>query len=309
MSLRGRVRAFCLRPDGSVRSDSVMETHNLITTAGLDALAVAGKNVSGLTVWAGVGSGSTAPSFSDTTLQTPVVLGGATRVSTTHTGDGTSSNSSNVARWVRARKFAAAVSDVTLREFGFFELSSGGTMWNRELFRNGGGDPIDYTVLAGEELVLQLTVELALPVDDVATSFVLTRNDGTPDQTTDVVIRLQSSGSTSHHPGGLGRDIFSATSSFAWSTVVGLVARTSNWTIENIASSVTVAGYVAGSFYLDCTYVLEPANGSATLNRFAFPLPGDGSSTRRFQMSVSPGIPKTSARRLRMTIRYQWGRG
>jgi hypothetical protein len=304
LGLSGKVRVYCIRPDGTVRADSVIEQSNLITNAGLNALASATPPnvVSSLCTHVGVGTGSTAPAAGDTALQTPVNLGGVARTNLSHTNDGSVSANDVVATYRRVRKFPAATGPVTLREFGFFSAATGGIMWNRELFRNELGTAIDYTVLEGEELVMDLLVSLTIPPSDVSTSFTLTFNDNTPDQTISVVIRpmLTTNAGTAWNPNNVGYSYFAAVSAAAADGITGLVTRGSSFSGTNSSSSL-VGAYVAGTFYLDVTYTWEPANFTTTINRFKF-------GGWLFQMTVSPGIPKTSAKRLRLTIRYVWGR-
>jgi hypothetical protein len=309
LGLKGRVSAHCIRPDGTVRPDSVVEMDNMIVDAGLNALASANSpnTVASIAAWAAVGSGSALPTASDTTLQSPVSLGGVARTQTSHTGNNGVTSTMGTSTLNRVLKFPAAAADTILREFGFFSASSGGIMWNRERFRNTGGDPIDYTVLADEELVLSLAVVLNYDLSDVATQFTLTFNDGTPDQVVDVVVRPQAAGSNAWSPLSMGFPAFAGPISGAADTVVGLVANTTSWA-GNVSSSRTAAPYVAGSFQLDVTHVWEPANITSTINRLAFLARGDGGTGRLFQASVSPGLPKTSNRRLRVTFRITWGR-
>src|SRR5690606_35179901 len=108
---------------------------NLITDAGLDAMA-GGVGISSLINYLAVGTGSSEPSYTDTTLNAEVAR-------TNNNGgfgdsDAVVGSGDLVEYWrrIRTRVFTQAEANGNLTELGFFSAASGGTMWNRQLFRD-----------------------------------------------------------------------------------------------------------------------------------------------------------------------------
>lgn len=310
LGLRGRARFYCQR-GGIVRLSSIREQSNMIVDAGLNAFAT--TSVATMTSNVGVGTSNTAPAATQTALIAPVNLGGVARTATTHTGNNTNFFESvpdpdpeappiSLCVSRRVLKFPAATADTVLREWGFFNAGSGGTMWNRELFRTSGGVPADYTVLTGEELVCQLETYITVPTGDTPASIEISG------VLYDLVIRPLNTGQTS----AWAPHNWSPTA--LWDTVNGCQVDTSSNLLNaetgagfgTAASSRSVAAYTAGTFYRDTTYTWESANVTADIGRMCWS--GAGGTSAKWQATFTPLLPKTSTKRLQLTFRTSWGR-
>src|SRR5690606_11810156 len=124
---------------------------NLITNAGLDALA-GGTGISSLINYLAVGTGSSEPNYTDTTLNAEVAR-------TNSTGgfadsDAMVGSGDLVEYWrrIRTRVFGQNEANGNLAELGFFSAAQGGTMWNRQLFRDELGNPTAITKTNEDQL-------------------------------------------------------------------------------------------------------------------------------------------------------------
>lgn len=308
VALEGVISWRVLRADGRVKSRGQMR--NTITNAALDAIG-GGTTVGSLTAYLAVGTGVAAPTTGDTTLGSPH----ATRVNRTSTGDDTATAASVApyyGQWARVRKFIETEATGIWTEVGFFSASSGGTMFNRQLFKDGGGSPVSVEVLADEQLEVTLNVRLYSPAwddasDDVTGSFTLDEIIGavvTP-VTYNYTIRPQRVNATSWSPEHLGDW---TNNRCAARNSASFVAITSSAT-GTAESSHSTTSYVGGTYYVDQEHVWEPANVTTDIGMLVFyNLTGSASNAQVFQCALSPVIPKTSAKRLRVTVRYSFAR-
>jgi len=145
--MSGHYTFIASRPDGSQRK---FEFENLILDQGLDRIGLGG-----VFNCCQVGSGSTAPVFGNTGLQTLV----ATKVSP-ETSVAGSQDSAPYFGWLRQRyRFAEGDAAGNLREVGI-GWGSSGQLFSRALIKDGAGDPTVITVLSDE--VLDVTYEIRL---------------------------------------------------------------------------------------------------------------------------------------------------
>jgi len=153
--------------------EHVGEQHNLVLNQAYDLIAAAGFR--GLTNYAVVGTGSTAPSTSDTRLEAELA-----RTNTVPSGssDQFSRIADGVWRIERTREFSsAAVGGHNLTEWGW---APGGTVGTadlavRELFRDENGNPIALTLAADQALRVIYAIEVSIaPVTAQAASLQIT---------------------------------------------------------------------------------------------------------------------------------------
>src|SRR5690606_32173470 len=139
---------------------------NLITNAGLDALA-GGTGISDLINYLAVGTGSSEPSYTDTTLNAEI----ARTNSNAGFGDSNAMVGSGdlVEYWrrIRTRVFTENQANGNLAELGFFSAADGGTMWNRQLFRDELGNPTAITKTPEDQLRVRYEYRIYPPWDDV----------------------------------------------------------------------------------------------------------------------------------------------
>src|SRR5690606_24522050 len=139
---------------------------NLITNAGLDALA-GGATISSRINYLAVGTGSSEPSYTDTTLDAEI----ARTNSNGGFGDSDAMVGSGdlVQYWrrIRTRVFNQNEANGNLAELGFFNAAQGGTMWNRQLFRDELGNPTAITKTSEDQLRVTYEYRVYPPWGDV----------------------------------------------------------------------------------------------------------------------------------------------
>lgn len=131
-----------------------------------------------------VGTGTTAPTFNDTTLVNEVARSSSTggfpfSENAFFDDGGTSGNPSDdflVYKTTTVRYFTFA-NAVALGEYGFFENSSGGTVTIRELFRDGSNNPVVLNLQAGRELKIEHELTVKVPFRTQNYSFNLEEYD------------------------------------------------------------------------------------------------------------------------------------
>lgn len=171
-AVRGRVRWTILNADGTPDEAATRAAGggewapNLITDAGLAAIAagtsLVGSTPDSLRYALHVGSGTDEPTAADVALGNRIAAtisdGGAGASGSTSVAGGIITNESTVT------KIYEATANVNLTEYGFAgSTSSGAAIRIRELFRDGVGDPVTVSLLAGKKVRIDHTLELTLP--------------------------------------------------------------------------------------------------------------------------------------------------
>jgi hypothetical protein len=177
-SLRGRLRWGLI--DRAGREVRGGEQENLVLDQGLDhvtAHMLVANTTTGAEGWfpiiayAAVGTDNTAPAVGQTSLGAEVG-----RTATRYVADALARPSNGVYELVKSIEFDFAVGNGNLTEWGFsYASAAGGNLFNRELFRDGYGDPEVITKTTEYKLRLIYTLEITLsPVVWTAASFVIT---------------------------------------------------------------------------------------------------------------------------------------
>lgn len=139
IKIKGRLQLICHRSDGSVKW--VVDTHNLVTSAGKAQLALLAGDASATPfIYLAVGTSSTAPAIGQTTLGSELATSGLSRAAAT-----VSRVTTTVANDTLQLQYMWTVSGSTqtIEEAGIFNASSVGTMLGRALTSSK-------TVVAGE---------------------------------------------------------------------------------------------------------------------------------------------------------------
>jgi hypothetical protein len=270
---------------------------NLITNAALDALAANSPDT--LTQFMGVGTGGTAPANTDTTLQTPI----GTRINRSDLGFA-SGPSFAYWNWKLRGTFLEANANGTLTEIGLFSAAAGGTMWTRQLFKDGTGTPTAITKTASDQLQVTYEVRLYSPTVDATGIVVISGvNYNYTSRAADIT-------NVTRWGNPIRFALFANISNaFAHETdVLGSTSGIPGGT-ATAHSSGSVAAYTAGTFYRDHTWVWDPgvANYATGIGSLQYGAPG-ASVVNPFQVSFSPKIPKDATKRLTLVGRLAWGR-
>ena len=280
---------------------------NLITDAGLDALA-GGARISDLINYLAVGTGSSEPSYTDTTLNAEV----ARTNSNGGFGDSDAMVGSGdlVEYWrrIRTRVFTEAQANANLAELGFFSSSSGGTLWNRQLFRDELGNPTTITKTNEDQLRVTYEYRVYPPWDDVVQEIEV---NGVP---VEVVNRPQGvaqnsewgSGGSSSPLNGLGSVGTSTLRAFETDTLPGRSGYPSgSWAS---ASSHTVQSYTPGTWYRERESRWEPSVANFATGVGLFLSYASGTSSISFASKVTPKIMKQNTQRLIVMERWTYAR-
>lgn len=281
---------------------------NLITDAGLDALA-GGARISDLINYLAVGTGSSEPSYTDTTLNAEV----ARTNSDGGFGDSDAMVGSGdlVEYWrrIRTRVFTEAQANGNLAELGFFSSSSGGTMWNRQLFRDELGQPTTITKTSEDQLRVTYEYRIYPPWDDVVQEIEV---NGVP---IEVVNRPQrvtdasywGSSNVNSALNSLGLVGFQVLRAYETDTLPGRSGAPSG-TLAS-ASSHAVQSYTPGTFYREREARWEPSAANFATGIGVF-LSGANSATASitFASKVTPKIMKQNNQRLIVMERWTYAR-
>ena len=296
IGMSGRYKLAAVTAEtGEVREETPW-FDNLITDAGLERI---GAN--GVGTYCMVGSGSAAPTVTDTTL--------ATWVAAT---SGVQTASEVVAtaapRYVAQRKvyrFAVGVAAGNLTEVGIGWTTT--AVFSRTLIKDGNGNPTTLTVLPSEFLDVTYEFRLYCPEADTPLSVTLAGTTHTGVIRAALVSDAASWSPTYVLSDGMGAAYGStALNGYSGATLGAQTGVPTGATASGSGGTYSVAGYVAGSKKrtITCTVGLNDLNLAGGLNAaFLRPLRAGA-----FQMSFSPPIPKTASQTLSLTFELSWDR-
>lgn len=295
-------------PSGLVRRR--LEFRNVITDAGLNFIG--GAPVSDEINFLAVGSGSTPPGVTNVSLEAQV--GGRTSSNGGYADSfGTNSSAAPPYQYCRrTRVFVEAEANGNLTELGFFSAATGGTMFNRQLFRDASGVPTTITKTNTDQLRVTFEWRLIAPADDVTGEITLS-GAGTVHQFT---CRAQRNLMGGHWAKGQSGGWSAVEMMGYWTVGNNMILTTATSLVPTTAvqspgggvnaSAATLAAYTTGSMFRESTYTWEPNRGNVNVTSTDFGFAGY--ADRFFQSLITPAIPKTDTRRLVLGMRMSWGR-
>lgn len=308
--LAGRFRLTVRRPSGVIRAETGWFS-NLILDAGLDRIGAAETTHTG----AAVGTGTTAPTVSDTTLENQIA---STTTIQSVNGITLSSPPYGLRKtWVY--RFGTGVAAGNLTEIGVGWTGSPLSLFARELIRDEEGAPTTLTILADETLDLTYELTVYAPTEDVEGQVTITGSG-----THDIVCRaanVTTNGSTgwkndnsatySISGGGSSSGAQRCYATQTLGDVTGLPSGT-----QFSVGSRTNSSYSEGSFQRDFTlhWGLNDGNTGSGIGSVAFRCGRDagGGSTAgsymSFQCSYNPVIDKDNTKVLTLPYRHSWAR-
>lgn len=281
---------------------------NLITDVGLDFFGASSSGilpVIGSSGYCGLGTGSTTPANSDTTLVAEVSPSSSNR--TTSNG-GTFDVTGYVAgppdyhKYVRTYLFLEAQANGNLTEVGIFTAVTSGTMWTRQLLKDSGGTPTTVIKTSSDQLKVIYELRVQPPQSDAVTSVTISGTSYT------VSIRGVYVGDP-----GVGwvevftNNTFGGSIGFETNTLVARTT-TSNPSGNVASSSTTVAAYVNGNKYRDITYKFEPGIANFATGVGGIFAPAIGNGRYLFQIMFSPKFAKDNTMRLTLIVRVSFDR-
>lgn len=297
--LTGRFTLLVQETDeaGKTYTKNKLEFDNLITDYGLNRMGAVDGPVEVLKS-VQVGTGSSTPSFSDTTLASPVAVQSS--------GASNSDGFTSPYHWRRRSwQFAQGAAAGNLTEIGIGTTTSMGALWSRALILDGSGNPTTLTILPTEFLTVIYELRNYPPTGDVVQTVPINGVDRTI--TTRPMYRDDERESWRNciptvnyydYMGGnyLGHGVGAS----------AIAAETSGPGSLLHDGQRTVAPYVSGTFYRDFTTVFGINAGNVsggTINTVAF-----RTQIGAFQMGISPGVPKNNTQSFTVTTRISWGR-
>lgn len=281
---------------------------NLIVDAGLNAIGN-GTDIDTLVEYLAVGTDNTAPAVGQTAL--------GSQVDDRYNGDDgfadVVTTGSGFAYWelTRTRLVPAAFGNGNLTELGFFQSLSGGTMWSRMLFLDGGGSPTTVVKTSSESLrvvyawrvtlVLSPTTDV-LTIDSVSTdcdSRAIQGNDANAWGANGYLAKLGTWDTDNRRASAYESNTFPA--------IDGGI-----FTGDNAqSSSISMVAYGSGTFYRDMDIVFEPGVANFTTGIGAVALPYVGtfvSGKHGLATTFDPKVGKDNTERFTFRARVAWGR-
>ena len=295
-------------PSGLVRRR--LEFRNVITDAALNYIGTA--PIHETINFLAVGTGSTPPATTNVSLEAQ--LGGRTSSNGGYADSyGTNSSAAPPYQYCRrTRVFVEAEANGNLTELGFFSAATGGTMFNRQLFRDAGGVPTTITKTNTDQLRVTFEWRLIAPADDVTGEITLS-GPGTVHQFTSRAQRNLVGGTWAKgSPGGWSAveqlGYWGINNRMTANNATALAATTGYQSKANYinSASAALAAYTSGSLFRESTYTFEPNQGTINVSGAEFGYAGNADSF--FQSLITPAIPKTDTRRLVLGMRMSWGR-
>lgn len=291
VGMLGRFRLQVFGPDGGLRKDTGW-FNNLILDAGLNRIG------SGLAVatYCHVGAGSSAPTVSETSLQSLI----GTAAGSSSSGGFDSTGAAHFG-WERIKyRFEAGVAAGNVSEVGVGWGTGASSLFSRALILDAGGTPNTITVLPDE--VLDVTYELRLYPPMTDTSFVLPIS-GT---NYSCVGRASNAQSGYWSPGRL--MLYGTNSSSpslgVYSGTIGAMSGVPSG--SSASSSFSYDAYSNNSLQRTgvASYNLTTGNFAGGIQALSLACPGDW----QMQFSVTPAIPKNNTKVLTIRVVTSWSR-
>ena len=282
----GYYKIEAVKPDGSRRLLADWFP-NLILDSGLDRM---GANADYLN-WCQVGSGSTAPASTQTTLVARVA--------------GTSTKQSNVsansgaapffARQTVTFRFAAGVATGVLAEVGVGWATTG-SLYSRALILDALGNPTTITVLADESL--DVTYELRIYVWTESTTGIIALKGITHD-----VLHKSAIAAQWLIAGGKASDTSPSVTAFTGQVSEDITGSPSGTNISS--ATISAAAYTPGALArtLNITAGLTQWNNASGIGAIRI-----AAGWGQWQIGFTPNIMKTASDILTLQVRHSWGR-
>lgn len=313
IAAEGWYKIEALKQDGSSRVLADWFP-NLITDAGLNAVATTDP-FRQLTKFCKVGSGSTAPSVTDTALVSHVAGAQASSGDflVDATGYVTVSPTLYYTYDTETYLFALGAVVGNISEIGVgTQAAAGGVLFSRALIKDAGGSPTTLTLAADEQLRVTYELRWYVSTVDVVTTQTLAGVERTVTvrpisvATNTFVQNFPGQGRAYDYGWETGRNFtgWGSGLSSAFSTSIAGYVHMSSFANGASSYGALEAAYVPGNFWVDVRLVINTATANGTIGAFQLGTSGLGT----WQIGFSPGIVKNNAQRLEMVVRYSWGR-
>lgn len=289
---------LAVRPDGSVRILSE-GFQNLVTDNGLDLM-----NSGGFLTELSVGTGTTAPTVSDTALDSLVA---STTNAIDRTLDRETVTSPFYTRQVVTFEFGVGAAAGNLAEVGVGLSPT--DLFSRSLIKDAMGNPTTITVLADEILRVEYEARVYIPETDQAGTVdidAVTYNwTARASEITDSgVWRILSAGAPFFISSASSAGTLQSSKVFD-GTIGAITGGPSGSGVTR--SSISIGSYTTGDYFAsaELTWGVDRANFAGGIQALTFS--GESGSVL-YQIGFSPAIPKTDQDIFTMDIRHSWAR-
>lgn len=291
-TVAGRYKFQAVKADGTTR-ELTDWFDNLILDAGLNRMG-SGSYLSNCHV----GTGNTAPTVTDTALAGFV----ANTTAVTNTTYSAAASAPYYGSILKTFRFGQGVAAGNLAEVGI-GWGTGASLFSRALIKDGSGNPTTITVLSDEFLDVTYELRLYVPTADTVNVVNISGVNYT------FTSRAISATSSSYWATGLGSTVSRGSSDTANinarnGALVAISVDNPSGNSSSATTSTTLA-YSSNSYQRDFQgyWGLDAGNLAGSISLFDL-----ATSVGRYQIGVSPVIPKDNTKLLNVFFRVSWGR-
>jgi len=278
---------------------------NLILNQGLDQLGTDNEVLAG---YARVGTGTTAPAFTDTTLEAQVAASESGPDDTTIVNSG-APNYTTLTTYEYTFTQGAVVGNIS--EVGVGWATTGATLFSRALIVDNVGTPTTITLTSIDQLIIYYRLNASQPTTDTTTSVTISSVSYPYTIRTGNAASFANIGATFQY--GYGFTKLNGVTLYGDDAALGAITGTLSGT--PIASSgsggftFTYPAYTPGSYYRDSTFSVAVGTGNAVGGIGGIQLTwGAYNSSLQNQIVLPTPIPKTNTQVLTITQRFTWAR-
>jgi hypothetical protein len=294
-----------------------LEFENLITDIGLNyvgSTGIIGYSFANELLYAcGCGTGSTTPAVTDTGLVAEITPASSNRSTTVGSGaDGESyvGGPPEYYQYTHVREFTVSQANGNLTEIGFFTATTSGTMWMRQLFKDGTGTPTTIVKTSSDILRVTYTLRVYPPASDATGTITISGSnyDWTLRPCNTNVSRAWGPGDGNNHGVCTGLGYWTAPFAAAYETDT-LGARTGELSGSATAESGgSVAAYVTNNYYRDVTAIWAAGSANYATGIGGVEVWRTPGARYAFQEVFSPKFPKDNTKQLTLVHRHSWAR-
>jgi len=277
---------------------------NVILNQGLDQLGTNGNVLNG---YARVGTGTTAPAVTDTTLVAQVAASnsGPSNVTVVNSG---APNYTTLSTYEYTFTQGAVVGNIS--EVGVGWATTGATLFSRALIVDNMGVPTTITLTAIDQLTIYYRLNASQPTTDTTTSVTISSVSYPYTIRTALAASFASVSATFQY--GYGFTRLNGVTLYGNDAALGAITGTLSGTIIANSSSgftFTYPAYTPGTYYRDSTFSVDVSTGNAAGGIGGIVLEwGAYNSSLRNQIVLPTPIPKTNTQVLTITCRFTWAR-
>jgi hypothetical protein len=279
---------------------------NLILNQGLDQL---GSDNEVLYGYARVGTGTTAPVITNTTLEAQVGVSQQGPASTTQVNSGAPNYTT-----LTTYQYVFTQGSVTgnISEVGVGWATTGSTLFSRALIVDGTGTPTTITLLPIDQLIIYYRLNASQPTTDTTTSVMISSVSYPYTIRTAYAGNYASNGVTFKYGYAftkLGGSIIMYGNDAALGPITGALSGTIIANSGNGGFTFSYPAYTPGSYYRDSTFSVDvnTANAVGGIGGIQWQM-GLYSTSLASQLVLPTPIPKTNTQVLTLTVRFTWAR-